>query len=205
MNHSMKGIFFILFFILNSFFNANANAKGLIKNGPWVYFDLGDTIINTKNPNQFDYYPGAHEYLIELKSHGYRIGLITNIPETFGSNFNEKMKSLKKFIAEKWIGSVNFNWNHYDDIIIPLNDKERKPKPILFARAIAKSMQSSCPLTFISENQNEISMAESMGISSFIVSSDGSPIIYPTLLELRIGIDKNFQLPFSKRCLTKLY
>jgi hypothetical protein len=44
-----------------------------------------------------------------------------------------------------------------------------------------------------------------MGISSFIVSSDGSPIIYPSLLELRIGIDKNFQLPFSKRCLTKLY
>ena len=65
---------------------------------PWVFFDLGDTLIDVKSRKGKDvqYLPGAAEYLADLRSKGYHIGLITNVPENWGPDHRTKVQVLKK-------------------------------------------------------------------------------------------------------------
>ena len=54
--------FKILMFILcGPFFKVQANTE--LK--PWIYFDLGDTIIDTKDMKKLKYFKGAKDYLSE--------------------------------------------------------------------------------------------------------------------------------------------
>lgn len=63
----------------------------------WIYFDLGNTLVNTKDhPNQVKYMEGALEYLDSLKNAGCTLGLIVNIPEQFGTTYQKKTCDSKK-------------------------------------------------------------------------------------------------------------
>jgi len=179
-----KGIFHLNFIILiftismssmTTLAAYNFNSKIKYKVGfkteiekPWIFFDLGNTLIDQKREKKKLFYmPGALGYLKDLKKLGYRIGVISNIPEKFGTNYTNKLKSLKHYVSKNWKDSESFDWNVFDKIILPLNDRERKPAPTLFSRAI--SVAGNCPLLFMSENPLEVKAASDLGFSTFQV------------------------------------
>ena len=130
----MRRIPKLLFFI--GLFSLKAHTHEYHEKRPWVYFDLGDTIVNTKDIKNIKYMNGAREYMEQLKREGFNIGIISNIPESWGNNYEEKFQSLKTYIHFGW-GDVEhpFDWTVYDEVILPLSNLELKPAPILFLKA----------------------------------------------------------------------
>jgi len=110
---------------------------------PWIYFDLGNTVVNTNDMKHLKYMKGAREYIEELKREGFKVGIISNIPEDWGMDYDEKLQSLKKVIQDGWEEERPFDWTVYDEVILPLKNTEMKPAPILFLKAINKA--ESCP------------------------------------------------------------
>ena len=134
-------------------FLAHASAAQENIKTPWIFLDLGMTIIDTTDLEKLKYVKDSKEYLESLRLHGYQIGLILNIPETWGDTYDKKIETLKSFISERWVDDKTFDWSPYSKIIIPLKDAEKKPKPILFERAI--QFADNCPLIYYAEDQNE--------------------------------------------------
>jgi hypothetical protein len=90
----------------------NATAEPLEAHKPWLFFDLGDTVIRTPSDPQThdgvrfhwmrfkdadDTQTDAHAYLTKLAKLGYRIGMITNIPQEWG---DADLKKGKAWLAE---------------------------------------------------------------------------------------------------------
>ncbi|MDA8793186.1 HAD family hydrolase [Bacteriovoracaceae bacterium] len=164
----------------------------------WIYFDLGNTLIDTSNKDGFKYFSNSYQYVQKLKSQGFQVGLITNIPQTFGDNYEEKLKTLKAYVKKKWIGRLPFDWNQFDNIIIPLSDLERKPAPILFSRAL---FLSNCPLVYFGEDKPEIIAAKSLGLASKLVSKNNFlEINFPSIADLKKLIKEQFSHPHSIAC-----
>ena len=79
-------------------------SKNVSNNDDWVFFDLGNTLVDTtQGEKKYSYLPGALNYLAMLKKSGYKLGLISNIPVSWGSNFDERLFELK--------GNVKSNLN----------------------------------------------------------------------------------------------
>jgi phosphoglycolate phosphatase-like HAD superfamily hydrolase len=165
---------------------------------PWVYFDLGDTIISTKDMNHLKYMPGAREYMDELHREGFKIGIISNIPENWGMDYEEKLQSLKKVISEGWDEERPFDWGAYDEIILPLKNTEMKPTPTLFLKAIMKA--ESCPSMYIGESQKEVNAAINAGMAAKIFKETDESIYIP-VLEVKGFIKDNYRLDYDKNCL----
>jgi hypothetical protein len=79
---------------------------------PWLFFDLGDTVIRTPSDPQthdgFNFHwmrfkdadgtpTDSHAYLTKLAKLGYKIGMITNIPQEWG---DPELKKAKAWLAE---------------------------------------------------------------------------------------------------------
>lgn len=152
-------------------------AHKTLKNRPWIFFDLGDTILNTEDKSKMEFYPGALTYLNNLKEQGYLIGVITNIPEKFGKNYDEKVTTLKKYVSSKWTGKEKLNWDIFDKVIIPMSDAERKPALKLFNQA--RALSGNCPTIFMGENQKEVEAAASLGINTFQVGQKDRSFYLP--------------------------
>lgn len=144
---------------------------------PWVYFDLGDTVISTSDMKHLHYFKGAREYMDELKRQGFKIGIITNIPETFGMDYDEKLLTLKKVIADGWDEVEPFDWSVYDEIILPLKNSELKPAPTLFMKAISHA--NGCPAAFIGESPKEITAADNVGMATKLFVSTEAELYVP--------------------------
>ncbi len=144
---------------------------------PWVYFDLGDTVISTADMKHLHYFKGAREYMEDLKRQGFKIGIITNIPETWGMDYDEKLNTLKKIIADGWEERDPFDWSIYDDIILPLKNTEMKPAPTLFVKAMNKA--NGCPSAFIGESPKEIKAAEDLGMAAKLFVANDSELYVP--------------------------
>lgn len=140
------------------------------KNRQWVYFDLGNTIINTHDQNGFRFYKGSLDYLHALKTKDYKIGLISNIPESFGQDHEQKLATLKEFIASKWVDHQEMDWDLFDEIILPLKNEELKPAEIMYQKAIEKAQ--FCKLAYISENVKEVLKANELGIAGHLYLED---------------------------------
>lgn len=102
----MKSYFILFIFI--SFF-AHAKLRRSSRKKIWVFFDLGNTIIDTKthNYNPMFYmqefkakdmygnlkwkdgkkYQSAREYIEALKKNSFKLGLLTDVPEEWGLNY----------------------------------------------------------------------------------------------------------------------
>ena len=169
---------------------------------PWVYFDLGNTIIDTRVANEFKYFKGSKEYIEELRQRGLKIGLITNIPEKFGPDYNSKLETLKKYIEDGWVGETPFDWDQFDQILLPLNDGERKPKIDLFQRAIIDS--DHCPLGYISEDQAEVKTSYDLGFASFLIKDIDASSRYIPLESVVQFLRNSFQLPYDRDCFNPL-
>ncbi len=141
----------------------------------WVYFDLGNTVINVKDKTNFHYFEGGREYISKLKQMGFKLGVISNIPESFGASYEEKLKTLKSYIKDKWGEDESFEWNIFDKIYLPLNNSELKPAPILYQRALDDNGNSKG--LFISETKKEVDQAVLMGFAGHHYD-DTSEVLY---------------------------
>jgi FMN phosphatase YigB (HAD superfamily) len=165
---------------------------------PWVYFDLGDTIVNTKDMKHLKYIGGAREYMDELKREGFKIGIISNIPENWGMDYEEKLLSLKKVIQDGWDEETPFDWSVYEEIILPLKNTEMKPAPTLFLKAIEKA--DSCPSVYIGESPKEITAARNTGMAAKLFIESEKEIYIP-IKEMKSFIVQNYQGTFDRNCL----
>ncbi|OAR26624.1 hypothetical protein A8W25_31635 [Streptomyces sp. ERV7] len=151
---------------------------------PVVYFDLGETLVHTAADGGIGYQSGAASYLRALREHHVRIGLITNVPPSWGSTDAERAARLKQEVDAAWKGSVPFAWRDFGDrILTPRTDAERKPAPVLWQRAKAES--GRCRVVYQAETAEEVQVAASVGYVPYQVGQSHRPAFLPVgLVEL---------------------
>lgn len=147
----------------------------------WVFFDLGNTVINSHPGQESRYLPGVHAYIRELRRRGNPIGLITNVPEKWAPSRSGRIKILKKMVAEGWTkeaGAETMDWADFPDsaIVIPSGDAYRKPGPHPFQTALAQVSvlegTRKCRVVFQGEDPIEVSAAEKNGMIGYVVGKD---------------------------------
>lgn len=145
---------------------------------PWVFFDLGNTVVTHRAGEPSTYAPGAREYIDQLKNRGYRIGLITNVPAEWGPTPQAKLRELKKVIAETWTrdpAAHQMNWQEFrpEFTFMPSQEKERKPAPYLFRSALSRvSLEEGkrgCKVVFQGEDPREVEAARQEGMVAYLV------------------------------------
>lgn len=153
---------------------------------PVVYFDLGETLVHTADDGSTGYQPGAAAYLRALREHHIRIGLITNVPPSWGATDAERAARLKKEVDATWRGSAPFAWQDFGDrILTPRTEAERKPAPVLWQRAKADS--GRCRLVYEAETTEEVDVAGSLGYVPYQVGQPHRPAFLPVALIELLG------------------
>ena len=157
-------------------------------NAPWIFFDLGKTLIDhTRDYSQMRYLPGALEYVKGLKKRGYHLGLLINWPENEGNSNAEKLRLLKEFVEPKWVDKVPLDWNLFEAVLFPSKDIYRKPHRYLFIEALRTAAPH--PVVYQGEDKEEIQVALDLGLAAHCVS-DGKggrvPLLSPEELSNRI-------------------
>lgn len=147
-----------------------ANAGQAHCNHPWVFFDLGNTLLELRDKGEkIRYMPGAQDYLKALHKKGYRLGLIVNIPENWGQDREAKISALKKHVTEHWTGPKPMDWAVFSRILVPSSDADRKPSPALFEEAARLAKDSGCKAIFQGETPREVAIANQLGLTGFEV------------------------------------
>ncbi|MCT9092340.1 hypothetical protein N4G70_26210 [Streptomyces sp. ASQP_92] len=151
---------------------------------PVVYFDLGETLVHTADDGTVRYLPGAASYLRALREHHIRIGLITNVPPSWGATDAERAARLKKEVDATWRDSTPFTWGDFGDrILTPRTEAERKPAPALWQRAMAES--GRCRVVYEAETAQEVQVAASQGFVPYQIGQPHRPAFLPVgLVEL---------------------
>ncbi|MEU0052575.1 hypothetical protein [Streptomyces sp. NPDC006309] len=162
---------------------AVARASGEI-GCPVVYFDLGETLLHTADDGTTSYQRGAASYLRSLRERHIRVGLITNVPSSWGTTDAERAAKLKAEVDATWRGPVPFAWEDFGDrILTPRAETERKPAPILWQRAKADS--GRCRVVYQAETAEEVMVASSLGFVPYQVGRPHRPAFLPVgLIEL---------------------
>ncbi|MGW6023503.1 hypothetical protein [Streptomyces sp. NPDC055099] len=151
---------------------------------PVVYFDLGETLVHTADDGSTSYRPGAASYLRALRERHIRIGLITNVPPSWGATDAERAARLKKEVDATWRGSAPFAWEDFGDrVLTPRTEAERKPAPVLWQRA--KASAGHCRVVYQAETAEEVDVAASLGYVPYQVDRPHRPAYLPVgLIEL---------------------
>ncbi|GAA0602547.1 hypothetical protein [Streptomyces crystallinus] len=151
---------------------------------PVVYFDLGETLVHTADDGGIGYQPGAASYLRALRERHIKVGLITNVPPSWGTTDAERAARLKHEVDAAWRGSAPFAWRDFGDrVLTPRTDAERKPAPVLWQRAKADS--GRCRLVYQAETAEEVAVAASVGYVPYQVGQSHRPTFLPVgLVEL---------------------
>ncbi|MEU1485719.1 hypothetical protein [Streptomyces sp. NPDC005752] len=149
-----------------------------------VYFDLGETLVHTAEDESVNYRSGASAYLRDLRERHIKVGLITNVPSSWGESDAERADALKKEVDSGWKGPTPFAWDDFGDrILTPRTEAERKPAPALWERAEAGS--GGCRLVYEAETAEEIDAATSLGYLAYQVGQPSRPDFLPArLIEL---------------------
>lgn len=185
-----------LLFSLNTF--ANEIPENVHAKKPWVYFDLGNTIVNTNDIKNLHYMKGAREYIEGLKKEGFNIGIISNIPESWGNNYEEKFQSLKTYIYFGWGEAEPFDWSVFDEVILPMSNSEMKPAPFLYLKAIDKA--ESCPSVYIGENVKEVNASRDAGMAAKLYNETDEEIYIP-ISTLKSFITSHYGKSYDLDCL----
>ncbi|MFF1542375.1 hypothetical protein [Streptomyces sp. NPDC058291] len=151
---------------------------------PVVYFDLGETLVHTAEDGSTTYLPGAASYLRTLRKHHIRVGLITNVPPSWGTTDAERAARLRTEVDATWRGPTAFAWADFGDRIrTPRTEAERKPSPVLWQRA--KEDSAGCRVVYQAETAQEVSVASSLGFVAYQVGLPQRPAFLPAgLVEL---------------------
>ncbi|MGW3493176.1 hypothetical protein [Streptomyces sp. NPDC001020] len=143
-----------------------------------VYFDLGETLVHTDEASRTGYMPGAAAYLRKLRARHIKVGLITNVPSSWGKTDLERAATLKKEVDGAWQGSVPFAWEDFGDrILTPRTEAERKPAPTLWERA--KTQAHGCRLVYEAETAAETDVAVSLGYVAYQTGLPSRPAYLP--------------------------
>ncbi|MEU3726475.1 hypothetical protein, partial [Streptomyces sp. NPDC031705] len=153
---------------------------------PVVYFDLGETLVHTAEDGSIAYRSGAASYLRALRERHITIGLITNVPPSWGTTDAERAARLRKEVDAQWKGSVPFAWEDFGGrILTPRTEAERKPAPVLWQRA--KTESAHCRLVFQAETADEVEVAASLGFVPYQVGQPHRPAFLPVGLVQLLG------------------
>ncbi|MFJ9469232.1 HAD family hydrolase [Streptomyces caniferus] len=143
-----------------------------------VYFDLGETLVHTAKDNSVRYMPGAARYLRALRARHIPVGLITNVPSSWGSTDAERAAELKKVIDKDWADPTPFAWSDFGDrIFTPRTEAERKPAAALWKRA--KSASGRCRLVYQAETPDEVRASRSLGYLAYQATRPKWPTYLP--------------------------
>ncbi|MFE0106457.1 hypothetical protein [Streptomyces sp. NPDC059009] len=161
-----------------------AGRLGVERACPVVYFDLGETLVRTSDDGSTSYLPGAAAYLRALRERHIKVGLITNVPPSWGATDAERAARLRSEVDATWRGSAPFAWKDFDDrILTPRTETERKPAPVLWQRA--KGLSGGCRLVYQAETAEEVDVAASLGYLAYQVDRPHRPAHLPVgLIEL---------------------
>ncbi len=156
----MSGKKIVLFLIM--IFSLNI-ASFCSDNKPWVFFDLGYTLLyHDEHHNNMKYIPHATEYLQTLKDRGFHLGLLVNWPENEGNNDGEKLILMENFLNDRWTDRIPLNLDIFEAVHFPPTGDHYKPHPHLFRKAL--KIAGQCNAVFKSENGRETSSALTVGL-----------------------------------------
>ncbi|MEU0008304.1 hypothetical protein ABZ079_29645 [Streptomyces sp. NPDC006314] len=149
-----------------------------------MYFDLGETLVHTADDGSIGYQRGAASYLRALRERHIKVGLITNVPPSWGTTDTERAARLREEVDATWRGPVPFAWEDFADrIFTPRAETERKPAPILWQRA--KTASGHCRVVYQAETAEEVTVASSLGFVPYQVNRPHRPAFLPAgLIEL---------------------
>ncbi len=163
----------------------------------WVFFDLGNVIVDTRDWSHVHYATGARDYLQHLRQQNYRIGLIVNIPENFGSSCQTRFTALQAFLRKVWQDETEFDWSLADMVILPPSDALAKPHGYMFLSAL----EVACPgrALFQGEEAIELLAAESLGYATYRVDIASSAPFLP-FSEIEQHVTANYHTEHPDRC-----
>ncbi|MBC2878016.1 MULTISPECIES: HAD family hydrolase [Streptomyces] len=165
---------------------AAAGAAARERGCPVVYFDLGETLVHTAADGGIGYRPGAASYLRALRVRRVPVGLITNVPPSWGRTDAERAARLRKEVDATWRGPAPFAWKDFGDrVLTPRTEAERKPAPALWRRAKAGS--GRCRVVYQAETAEEVRAASSLGFVSYQVGRPHRPAFLPVRLVELLG------------------
>jgi hypothetical protein len=143
-----------------------------------VWFDLGNTLVNTTVPGQMTYLPGALHHLRLLHALGVPIGLITNVPPEWGATDAERAAATKAYVDKAWAEPEPFAWELFGDrILTPRSTAEAKPAPALFERG--RDAAAPCRSFYEGETPAEITAADNAGLTGYLTGQPGRPAYLP--------------------------
>lgn len=113
-----------------------------------------------------------------------RVGLITNVPPSWGRTDAERAARLKTEVDAAWRGSAPFAWQDFGDrILTPVPRPNASRLPVLWQRAKADS--GRCRLVYQAETADEVKVAASLGYVPYQVGQVHRPSFLPVgLIEL---------------------
>jgi len=146
-----------------------------------VYFDLGETLVHTADDESISYMPEAAEHLRALRDRHIPVGLITNVPPSWGSTDAERAAELKKVIDKDWKDDQPFAWSDFGDrIFTPRTEEESKPAPVLWERAAQSA--GHCRVVYQAETPDEVQVGGSLGYVSYQTDRPEWPAFMPVPL-----------------------
>ncbi|MBC7387188.1 MAG: HAD family hydrolase [Cryobacterium sp.] len=175
---------FLIALGLQSF--ATRRATACLK--PWVFFDLGNTLVTANPGKPMSYLPGAHEYVRQLKRRGFRIGVISNVPESWGHSSKTKVEKMKKTLMAEWSRDPledPMDWTDFSDalIFVPPRENYRKPAPYLFRAALSQVIleegETRCKVVFQGDDATEVETAKKEGMIGFHVDRTSALPFFP--------------------------
>ncbi|MFH8573732.1 hypothetical protein [Streptomyces sp. NPDC017993] len=143
-----------------------------------AYFDLGETLVHTAEDDSVRYMPRAAAHLRALRALHIPVGLITNVPSSWGATDAERAAKLKEAVDQDWKGSTPFAWADFGDrIFTPRTEAERKPAPALWERA--KKAAGGCRVVYEAETAEEVAAGGSLGYVAYRTGQAGRPAYLP--------------------------
>lgn len=164
----------------------------------WIYFDLGEVIVTGNPTTGYTYVPGAMESLTAMRAAGFKLALITNIPESWGATCEHKFASLKTFLGDRLHETTPMDWTKFDAVVVPPFDRYRKPHKFMFIAGLARACPSRT--LYVGEVSQEIGVARGLGFATFQVPADvgsrlQSPLPSVDLVRQLLATDFSFEQP----------
>jgi FMN phosphatase YigB (HAD superfamily) len=156
---------------------ASAQGQGA---GDWLFFDLGQIIVDGNPTDGYRFVPGALDFLRDARAAGYKTALITNIPETWGATCAAKFAGLQTFLGDRLLEETPLDWRLFDAVVMPPFDRYRKPERFMFLHAL--SLGCGQRALFVGENAGEVAVAAAIGYATFMGTEQESP--YPALTQV---------------------
>ncbi|MEZ4271890.1 MAG: hypothetical protein R3C68_10815 [Myxococcota bacterium] len=162
----------------------------------YIWFDIGNVLVDLRDNDGIRMMPGALDYLRELRQRGYKIGAITNFrDDKVPRDLDAQIDALQRVIDTEWIdpGPPFVLRDAFESIYLPITPEEDKPSPVLFRKALALANSHQRQSLYVGETPEEVERATGEGMAAFQIEYDGPRALYlpankiPKFVEDNIG------------------